>query len=48
MRTSVIVCSYGGKEKSVESCMASLECQTYQPDEVILVVDTEKEKEILF
>jgi len=46
MKTSVIVCSYGGKEKLVESCMASLECQTYQPDEIILVVDTEEEKEI--
>ncbi|NMX21358.1 glycosyltransferase family 2 protein [ANME-1 cluster archaeon GoMg4] len=46
MKTSVIVCSYGGNEDLVESCMASLECQTYQPDEKILVVDTEEEKEI--
>ncbi|HIH96861.1 MAG TPA: glycosyltransferase [Thermoplasmata archaeon] len=46
MKTSVIVCSYGGNEDLVESCMASLECQTYQPDEIILVVDTEEEREI--
>jgi glycosyltransferase involved in cell wall biosynthesis len=45
MKTSVVVCSYGGKEDLVERCIGSLECQTYQPDEVILVVDTEEEKE---
>lgn len=46
MRTSVVVCSYGGKEDLVERCIGSLECQTFLPDEAILVVDTEEEKEI--
>lgn len=46
MKTSVIVCSYGGNEDLVEQCIGSLECQAYQPDEVILVVDTEEEREI--
>lgn len=45
MKTSVIVCSYGGNEDLVEQCIGSLECQTYQPEEIILVVDTEEERE---
>ena len=45
MKTSIIICSYGGKEDLVERCIGSLKCQTCQPDEVILVVDTEEEKE---
>ena len=44
MKVSVIVCSYGGKEDLVERCIGSLECQRYQPDEIILVVDTKEEK----
>ncbi|MBN1762688.1 MAG: glycosyltransferase [Methanomicrobia archaeon] len=44
MRTSVIVCSYGGQEELVARCIASLEHQTHIPDEVILVVDTDDEK----
>jgi len=45
MKISIIVCSYRGKEHLVERCIDSLERQTCIPDEIILVVDTEEEKE---
>jgi glycosyltransferase involved in cell wall biosynthesis len=45
MRTSVIICSYRGNESLALSCITSLYQQSERPNEIILVVDTEKEKE---
>jgi len=46
MRVSVVVCSYAGNERLVERCVASLMKQTRVPDEIVLVVDTEHEREV--
>ena len=44
-KTSVVICSYRGNEYLVKRCLESLERQTFPPDEIILVVDTEEERE---
>jgi len=43
-KVSVVICTYGGREDYLRSCIESLKNQTSQPSEVILVVDTEEEK----
>jgi GT2 family glycosyltransferase len=46
MKISVYTCSYEGREDLTKLCLNSLELQTRLPDEVILVVDSEREKEL--
>jgi GT2 family glycosyltransferase len=45
MKISVYTCSYEGRENLTELCLRSLENQTRKPDEVILVLDSDYEKE---
>jgi GT2 family glycosyltransferase len=45
MNSSVIISSYKGNESLTLSCITSLYRQSIKPDEIILVLDTEKEKE---
>jgi len=44
-KVSVVICTYGGRERCLRSCIESLKNQTHQSSETILVVDTEEEKE---
>lgn len=42
---SVVICSYGGNESLARSCILSLLKQTYPPTEILIIVDTEEERE---
>jgi len=44
-KASVVICTYGEREQYLHPCVGSLKNQTYQSNEMILVVDTEEEKE---
>lgn len=41
---SVIISSYSGNEPLIENCISSLEHQTLVPDEIVILVDTERER----
>ncbi len=43
-KISVIISSFSGNETSTQKCVDSLELQERKPDEIIIVVDSEKER----